>query len=352
MAVQVSEIGLLKDGRKVRRYTLTNANGTKASFTDLGAIWLTMEVKDKNGVVRDVILGNDDPETLYRNPGHMGEAVGRNANRIAKASFTLNGKEYPLTVNDGGENNLHSGTDYWRMRTWEAEYDNAGLGSYVMFSLHSPDGDQGFPGNADVSVTYTLSDDDALSIHYQAVADQDTVFNMTNHAYFNLNGHDSGDATNQIVWINADYYTPANSISIPYGSIDQVQGTPMDFTTAKPICRDIAQGFDQLKFGCGYDHNFVLNDFDGNERLVATAFAEESGIRMSVYTDLEGMQFYTGNHLTEDVPGKNGVRYCARSGYCFETQHYPDNLHKENWPSSIVKAGDSYDTTTVYKFEH
>lgn len=351
MAVKESVLGKLQDGTEVKRYTLTNGNGTEASFTDLGAIWLTMLVKDKEGNKRDVVLGVDNVEMLLRNPGHMGEPIGRNANRIGGASFEINGMTYELQKNDIGVNSLHSGPDYWRTRVWDAEYDNAGLGSYVMFSLISPDGDQGFPGEARVSVTYTLAEDDSLSIRYTGTADQDTVFNMTNHAYFNLDGYDSGDAMDQIVWINADRFTPANKDSIPYGDMASVQGTPMDFTTPKPIKRDIGTEFDQLKFAGGFDHNWVLNDFDGSVRLAATAFSEKSGIKMSVYTDLEGMQFYTTNSMATDFEGKGGVHFGPRHGYCFETQHYPDCLHKADWPTSIVKVGEEYDTTTIYKWE-
>ena len=351
MSVKESLLGTLPDGREVKRYTLTNQHGTEASFTNLGGIWLTMLVQDRDGKRRDVVLGVDKVELLLQNPGHMGEPVGRNANRIGQAGFDLNGKHYTLTANDAGVNNLHSGTDYWRTRIWDVAYDNAGLGSYVMFSLHSPDGDQGFPGNADVAVTYTLTEDDALEIHYQATADQDTVFNMTNHAYFNLNGYDSGDAMQQRVWIHADQYTPASEISIPYGRIESVAGTPMDFTTEKTIAEDIDADFDQLQFAHGYDHNYVLGDYDGDVRLVASAYAKESGIQMSVFTDLEGMQFYTANFMSNDFAGKGGVHFGPRQAYCFETQHYPDCLHQPSWPTSIVKAGDSYDTRTIYKWE-
>ncbi len=351
MAIRESVLGMLPDGREVKRYTLINQHGTEASFTNLGAVWLTMCIKDRNGNMRDIVLAADQPELLLRNPGHMGEPVGRNANRIGQAGFELNGRHYPLAANDKDVNNLHSGPDYWRTRIWDADYAEAGLGSYVLFSLHSPDGDQGFPGNAEVAVTYTLTEDDALEIHYQAAADQDTVFNMTNHAYFNLNGFDSGDAMDQRVFINADYYTPADEVSIPYGRIDAVAGTPMDFTKEKPIHQDIDADFEQLRLAGGYDHNWVLRNQDGDVRLAASAYAEESGIRMNVYTDLEGMQFYTANFLASDFAGKNGVHFGKRHGYCFETQHYPDCLHKPDWPSSIVRAGESYDTRTIFRWE-
>ncbi len=349
MSVKVNELGKLPTGETVSCYTLKNGNGTEASFTNLGGILMSMLVKDRDGNFRDVVLGHDTVETLFTNAGHMGEPVGRNANRIGTASFEINGKTYQLAKNDHERNSLHSGPDYWRTRVWTAEYADAGLGSYVMFSLVSPDGDQGFPGNAHVSVTYTLSEDDALSIHYLANADMDTVFNMTNHAYFNLNGEGSGDVLDHLVWINASHYTPADRESIPYGTIDAVEGTPMDFTSPKRIGQDIGQEFDQLSFAGGYDHNFVLDQYDGTVRLQATAQSQSSGIKLSLYTDLPGMQFYTANGLS-DAHGKLGHVYGNRSGFCMETQYYPDCLHEKTWPSSIVKAGTDYDTTTVFAF--
>ncbi len=349
MSVQESAMGTLKDGRKVRRFTLRNANGAEASFTDLGAIWLTMLVPDKTGSMRDVVLGQEDPQELLTNPGHMGEPVGRNANRIGGAAFKLNGHTYALARNDH-ENNLHSGPDYYRNRLWDAEYADAGLGSYVMFSLHSPDGDQGFPGNAEISVTYTLSEDNALSIHYKAVADADTVFNFTNHAYFNLNGHESGNAMDQYLWLNADCFTPASDKSIPTGEIRSVAGTPMDFRRPKKFSQEIDAAFDQLQYAGGYDHNWCLNDYTGESRLSAYAYAEESGIKMEVYTDLEGVQVYTANSMPDDAPAKKHAKYGRRCGFCLETQHYPDCLNKPQFHTSAVKAGEDYDSETVFKF--
>lgn len=350
MSVTKSQIGQLPDGRVVDRYTLKNANGVEASFTNLGAIWLTMLVPDKNGTKRDVVLGFDTPEGILADPGHMGAPVGRNANRIAGGLCTIGGKTCQLAQNNG-PNNLHSGPDLYRTRLWDVEYDNAGLGSYVIFSLDSPDGDQGYPGNAHISVTYTLSDDNALELNYKMVCDQDTIANFTNHAYFNLDGHQSGSIGEQMVWINADSMTAADEVSIPTGEIRPVEGTPMDFREGRRIGEDIDADYDQLKMAGGYDHNWCLNDFDGDVRLVARAYSETSGIAMEVYTDLEGMQFYTGNFLKDEPAGKDGVRYQPRGGYCFETQHYPDAVNKPAFPSPILKAGEEMDTTTIYKFE-
>ncbi len=350
MAVKSASMGKLEDGREVKVYTLTNAKGTEAAFLDFGAIWYSMLVKDKDGKQRDMLLGSGDLKILPKNPGHMGEVVGRNANRIGGAIFTLNGKTYSLAVNDNNANNLHSGPDYWRLRSWQAETGESEQGSYVRFSLHSPDGDQGYPGNADVTVTYTLSAEDAVHIHYEGSADQDTVFNLTNHAYFNVAGQDSGSVLDHLVWLNADSFTPADALSIPTGEIRPVEGTPMDFRTAKPVGQDIGADFDQLNYAKGYDHNWCLNDADGSVRLVGSVYAEESGIKMEIYTDLEGVQFYTANYLEEPGVGKGGRDYHIRDAYCFETQHYPDAVNKPDFPTPFVKAGEKYETETIYRF--
>ena len=340
------------NGMDLVKYTLTNANGTIAEFLNPGGIWYSFKFKGKDGGVRDVLLGADIRHFSEGNPCHMGEIVGRNANRIGNASFELDGRLYRLAVNDN-KNNLHSGPDFWVKRFWTAETGNSGLGSYVMFSLSSPDMDQGFPGNAEVSVTYTLTEDDALMIHYRAVADKDTVFNMTNHAYFNLNGEGSGDVLGHYVQIDADAYTPTDAESIPTGEIRDVTGTAFDFRTLKTIGQDIGADDEQLHFVGGYDHNFCLNEREdsrnGDLRRVAEAFAPESGIRMEIFTDLEGMQMYTANNM--NVPaGKNGSKYSAHSAVCFETQHFPDCLNKKNFKTAVVRAGETYETKTSYRF--
>ncbi len=348
MSYAKTELGTLEDGKIVYRYTLKNQQGVSASFTDLGAIWLTMEVPDREGALADVVLGADQVSVLLQNPGHMGEPVGRNANRIGGASFTLNGKTYPLGVNNGA-NNLHSGPDYYRTRVWDAEVEETGLGTRIAFSLTSPDGDQGFPGNAQITVSYTLTDDNSLKIDYHMVSDADTVANMTNHAYFNLAGHDSGCAMDQKVWIDADHFTPTDAGSIPTGELAAVKGTPMDFTEMKTLSLEIDAEFEQLQFAGGYDHNWALNHPAGEVALSAKAYDEKSGRTMEVYTDLPGVQLYTGNGMDTDQ-GKGGASYKKRSGYCFETQYFPDAVNKPQFASPILKAGEEYQTTTIYKF--
>ena len=346
---QKTPFGTLADGSEVSQYTLINHQGASASFVDLGGTWTGMIVPDKNGTMADVLLGHDTVEGCLVDGGHLGEIVGRNANRIGGAKFTLNGVTYELVVNNG-PNNLHSGPDFYRDRIWAAKVTEAEQETSIAFSLESPDGDQGYPGNLSITVTYTLTDENELKIHYEATGDQDTICNFTNHAYFNLAGHDSGDAMDQLAWIDADTITAADEVSIPTGELRSVKGTPMDFTEKKVIGKDINQEYDQLTYGGGYDHNWVLNHAPGELALSAKAWDEKSGRTMEVYTDLPGIQFYTANFLGSKVLAKGGVSYGPRQAYCFETQYFPDAINKPQFPSPILRKGEKYDTTTIYKF--
>lgn len=349
MAYKKEQWGVMPSGEAVFLYTLMNENGVSASFTDLGGTWVSMVVFDRDGKATDVVLGYDSVADYLENPPHFGALVGRNANRIGGARFTLNGKEYRLAANDG-ENNLHSAPDLYHDRLWEAETEETDLGTTIHFSLFSPDGDQGYPGNADITVSYTLTADDSLVIDYHMVSDADTVANFTNHSYFNLDGQDGGYAMGQRVWIDADAFTVADAASIPTGEIVTVKGTPMDFTVMKPIEKDLQADYEPLILGKGYDHNWVLNHAPGELALSAAAESDKTGIRMEVYTDLPGMQFYTGNFLGAGPKGKNGMEYRARYGYCFETQYYPNAVNIPEFPSPVLKAGEEYRTKTVYHF--
>lgn len=341
--------GHMPDGREVHLFTLTNENNVSAAFTDLGAVWVSMNVPDREGKLTDVVLGYDTVEGYLLNPPHFGAPIGRNANRIANGRFTLNGKEYELEVNNG-PNNLHSGTGLYHKRLWEGEAEEGDIGPRVSFSLSSPDGDQGFPGNADITITYTLTADNSLQISYHMVSDADTVANFTNHSYFNLDGHDKGYALKQRVWIDADTYTKADQYSIPTGEVVPVEGTPMDFTIMKPIELYLDTDYEALVFGNGYDHNWILNHPPGEVSLCGAAESYETGIHMDVYTDLPGMQFYTANSLKGEPAGKNGAVYGPRCCYCFETQYYPNAVNMPDFPSPVLKAGEEYETTTIYKF--
>ena len=350
MAYKKELWGNMPDGREVYLYTLVNRNGVSASFTNLGAVWVNMNVPDRDGNVVDVVLGFDSADEYLINPPHFGAPIGRNANRIAGAKFTINGKDYKLEPNNG-PNNLHSGPNLYQSRLWDSEAEENDLGTSVSFSLFSPDGDQGFPGNANITITYTLTPDNSLDISYHMICDADTVANFTNHSYFNLDGHDGKDTLKQRVWIDADTYTRADEGSIPTGEFTPVKGTPMDFTVMKPIEQDIHEDYEALVFGGGYDHNWVLNHPQGEVSLCAASESDKTGIRMEVYTDLPGIQFYTANFL-KNMTGKGGAVYEKRCCYCFETQYYPDSVNKPEFQSPVLKAGEEYKTTTIYKFSN
>lgn len=332
-------------GEAATLYTFENKNGMIMEVSDFGATLYALLVPDKDGNLCDVVLGYDNPEG-YEGPSgtFFGATVGRNANRIGNASYALNGKTYELDKNDGN-NNLHSGLDFYSFRIWDVKNTTE---NSITFSLHSPDGDQGYPGALDVDVTYTLSDDNTLQIKYHGIPDADTIVNMTNHSYFNLNGHASGDVLKHTLWVDADHYTRANAESIPTGEITPVDGTPMDFRVKKEVGRDIDADYEAVIFGKGYDHNWCLNN-NGTFAKVAEINADVSGITMEVYTDLPGVQIYSGNFLVEEL-GKQGVVYKKRQGICFETQYYPDAINHDNFEGPVCKAGEVYKTTTCYKF--
>ena len=349
MAIEKNSFGKMPDGTEVYKYTLTNKNGVSASFITLGGVWVSMVVPDKDGSMADVVLGYDDLDSYRRNPAHFGAPIGRNANRIGGAVITIDGKDYKLEANNG-PNNLHSGPDLYHDRVWDCAASETEAGSRLDFYLESPDGDQGYPGNARITVSYTLTDEDSLVLDYHMVCDKDTVANFTNHSYFNLAGHDSGDVMKQEVWLNASRYTPADEVSIPTGEIAPVAGTPMDFTEMKAIGRDIGADFEALVFGKGYDHNWVLDKEEGELALAAKAMDPASGRVLECYTDLPGIQFYTAIFLQDGMPGKGNARYDYRHAFCFETQYFPDAVHKPQFPSPLLKAGDEYRTRTIYQF--
>ena len=338
------EFGTTKKGEKASCYILKNKNGMEAVVSDYGAALLKLLVPDKNGKLCDVVLGYETLEDYENGGDSIGATVGRVANRIGTGEFELNGTVYSLTKNDNGKNTLHGGCDFYNKRMWNAKNEDD---QQVTFTLTSPDGDQGFPVELKIEVTYTVTDDNELKIHYHAVPDKDTIVNLTNHSYFNLPGHASGSALDEEVWINADMFTEADEESIPTGIFVPVEGTPMDFRNAKTVEKEIGGDYIALRYGNGYDHNWVLNG--EGFRKVAAAYSEKTGIKMEVSTDLPGMQFYSGNFLVE-TKGKDGAVYDKGHGICFETQYFPDAIHKDNFKSPVVRAGESYETTTIYKF--
>ena len=350
MGITKRSFGKSQDGQDVFLYEITNKNQLTLTVSDFGATWVHMLVPDREGNRRDVVLGYDSAEGYYVNPGHFGAVVGRNGNRIGNARVEINGTEYQLPVNDN-KNNLHSGPDWYRTRVWDVKEINEEKNS-VTFGLFSPDGDQGFPGNFSVTVTYELTEENEVMLHYQGSADADTIVNMTNHSYFNLAGEDAGAEAmlNHVVQIHAPEYTPVlDAEAIPTGEIAPVKGTPMDFTEPKTIGQDVEAEFDQLIFGGGDDHNYALSREKGEVKEAAKAVCKESGIVMEVFTDLPGMQFYIGNFIDHEK-GKGGHFYEKRSGFCMETQYYPDACNQENFQSSVLKKDEVYDTVTIYKF--
>lgn len=349
MSVVKSDFGVTKDGAQVSLYTLTNSKGMVVKVSDFGAVLVAVYVPDRNGVFQDVVLGYDTIEQYEVNKPSFGGVVGRHANRIAKAAFTLNGRTYLLEQNSG-HNNLHSGLSGYQRRLWVGEKKEDEKCSCVEFTLHSSDMDQGFPGNLEVRVCYTLTEENALKLSYRAVSDADTVINLTNHSYFNLAGHDSGDVLSHNVWIDADYFTEIDAEAIPTGAILPVFGTALDFRKKKPIGKDIESGDRAVILGNGFDHNWVLKTKEGKLSLVAGMEEEQSGRGMRVYTNLPGLQFYTGNFLDGNEIGKGGVRYIRRSGACFETQYFPDSVHHSNFQQAFWKAGECYQAETIFEF--
>jgi len=333
--------GIRKDGQQTWLYTITGGALT-AEISDHGATLVKLFVPDARGNVADVVLGFDTPDEYTESGAFFGATVGRNANRVGGATFKIGDKVCKLDANDNGVNTCHSGFSPYKDRLWQVvshEKDS------IRFRLESPNGDQGFPGNAVIDVTYTLEADNTLSICYDAVCDSDTVFNMTNHSYFNLAGHDKPEkAMSQTLCMPARFFTPDDPLSIPTGELRSVEGTPMDFREPKTIGRDICQDYDALNLQMGYDHNWEVFC-----NPCATLCDPESGRTMTVSTDCPGMQFYSGNFLKGEI-GKDGVSYIHRGGIALETQFFPDSVNHPEWKQPFVKAGEPYHSITKYRF--
>lgn len=345
MGIVKEKFGTTKCGRDVYAYTLSNANGMQAKMINFGAILVSLNVPDQNGVLADVVLGYDTLEGYYGNGSFFGATIGPSANRIAGACFEIDGQTYHLDANDG-ENNLHSHIEEgYHKRVWDVTEGT----DCITFTVEGADGEMGFPGNKKVSITYSLSEDNALKLSYHGSSDAKTILNLTNHTYFNLSGHKAGSIEDHLLQINASYYTPVAPGSIPTGKIAPVAGTPMDFTQRKPIGQDINASCEQLKIGQGYDHNFVIDDADGTLREIARAEDPKSGRAMKVFTDLPGVQFYAGNCIGKET-GKEGASYGPRMGFCLETQYYPDHIHHANFPQALFGPARDYASVTVYRF--
>lgn len=341
--------GKLKDGKEVSIFTLVNAKGCKARITNYGAKIVSIEVPDRNGKMADVTLGYNNAEGYEAGDHFFGAIVGRYANRIAKGKFTLDGTEYKLALNNGS-NTLHGGPTGFHSQIWNAEIVTTDNYPSLKLTYHSPDMQEGYPGNMDVIVIYTWTADNALKIEYEATSDKNTVCNLTNHVYFNLKGEGNGDILGHEVMINADAFTPVDSTLIPTGELRPVKGTPFNFLPAVAVGKRIGEKYDQLILGKGYDHNFVLKTKNSISVIAASAYEPVSGRMVEVYTTEPGIQFYTGNFLDGTQTGKAGKPYNFRNGLCFEAQKFPDSPNHPAFPSCVLKKGDKYNQTTIYKF--
>lgn len=349
MSIKKNYFGTLPDGTKVDIFTLTNSKKVSVDITNFGGIIVSIVVPDKNGNMADVALGYRKLEKYIENPGYIGALIGRHANRIEAAKFELNGKVYELAKNDGN-NHLHGGRIGFHNVTWNAETVTENGAEKLVLTHTSPDGEENYPGTLQVKVEYSLTEDNELVIDYKAVSDQDTVVNLTNHAYFNLAGHSSGDVLKHQIYINADSFTPVTNECIPTGEIRSVKGTVMDFTTLKTFTEGLNSSDEQIANGKGYDHNWVLNTKGNIEEVATELYDPDSGRLMQVFTTKPGIQFYSGNFLTEDLIGKENAVYSKRTGLCLETQYFPNAMKHRHFPSPILKANQQYHHTTIYKF--
>jgi len=345
--ISKDSFGKAADGSPVDIYTLTNTRGAEARIITYGGIVVSLKVPDRTGKFDDVVLGFDSMAGYDKNAGYLGALIGRYGNRIAKGKFKLNGVEYSLAVNNG-ENHLHGGVKGFDKVIWQAAPVSSKNGPALKLTYFSKDGEEGYPGNLRVTVIYTLTNNNELQIDYSATTDKTTIVNLTQHSYFNLAGSGSGDILQHQVMINADRFTPTDAGAIPTGELRNVSGTPMDFRKPTAIGARIDHDDEQLRFGSGYDHNWVLNKRAALS-LAATAYESTSGRLLTVLTTEPGLQFYTGNYL-DGATGKGGKPNLKRTGFCFEAQHYPDSPNKPAFPSVVLKPGTVYKQTTIYRF--
>jgi len=341
--------GKLPDGREAYVYTLKNPDGMTVTLTNYGATIISVLVPDRNGKFADVALGYDSLNGYEKGTVYFGGVVGRYANRIAGGKFTLDGKAYQVTINDG-QNCLHGGKIGFNKVLWTSEPRETSDGPSVEFTYVSKDGEEGFPGTVTVTATYTLTKDDGIEIDYAGKTDKTTILNVCNHSYFNLTGDPNKTILDHELMIDADQITPVDSNLIPIGKLESVAKTPFDFRKMTPIGARINEDNAQLKVCRGYDMNWVLNNYTEKVRRVAELYDPSSGRVLDVLTDQPGLQFYTGNFLNGTEVGKNGVKYQYRTGLALETQHYPDSPNEPTFPSVTLKPGQEYKTTTIYKF--
>ena len=338
---------VVENNQALKLYTLKNVNGVEVCITNFGARIVSIMVPDKNGEMQDVVLGFDNIEDYINVPSDFGATIGRYANRIGQGKITIDGKEIQLPQNNYGHC-LHGGPTGWQYKAFEANQTDD---KTIKLTIVSPDGDNNFPGNVTAHVTYTLTDDNAIDIKYEATTDQKTVINMTNHSYFNLDGNPSGSAMNHTLYLASDSITPVDDTFMTSGEMLAVAATPFDFNTPKAISQDVTN-FDneQIKFGKGFDHNWVLKTKGDINQVAAKLVSPVTGISLEVYTNEPGIQVYTGNFLDGTVKGKKGIVYQQRASVCLETQHYPDSPNKAHWPSVILEPGKTYQSHCIFKF--
>jgi aldose 1-epimerase len=344
--IEEQEWGRTPDGTVVKLFTLRNSNGLVARIATYGAIITELRVPDKSGTMTNVVIGADSLDAYLKGFPAAAAVIGRFANRISNARFSLDGVEFKLAANNG-PNHIHGGRRGFAQVVWHGQAQKTSAGAAaVKLSYLSKDGEEGYPGNLDVSVTYTLTDENELRLDYEAATDKATILNLTNHAYFNLAG--SGDALDHILWLSAERYTPADQQLIPTGEIASVKGTPLDFTTPTPIGARIEQLKPKIN---GYDHNFVLDNQSKALVRFARVIEPGSGRTMEVSTTEPGVQLYTGNHL-QNVVGTGGATFGRHGGFCLETQHYPDSINRPEFPSVVLRPDQAFKSTTIYKFSH
>ena len=344
-----SLFGTLSDGREVHLFTLKNTKGVEVGITNFGATVTSIIVPDKSGKMEDVVLGYDSLEGFVNDKSYLGVIVGRYGNRIGKGKFSIDGKNFQVTVNDG-ENHLHGGALGFHKVLWEAKAIESDSAPAVQLTYVSKDGEDGYPGTVTIKVTYTLTSGNELKMDYEGTTDKPTILNPTNHAYFNLTGNPTNTILEHQLQIDADSTTPVVKGLITTGEFASVTNTPFDFRTATAIGARINDNNEQLKLAGGYDHNWVLKNYDGKVRKVGELYEPKSGRLLIYYTDQPGLQFYSGNFLDGSIKGKKGISYQYRTGLCLEAQHYPDSPNKPQWPSVVLRPGETYKQTTVYKF--
>lgn len=339
-------LSVTQQGDSTALFVLNNNNGMEVCVTNFGARIVSVLVPDRDGIMRDVVLGFDNIKDYQNVKSDFGASIGRYANRINQGRITIDGETIQLPQNNYGHC-LHGGPNGWQYKVYKPVEVTR---NSISFSLFSPDGDENFPGNVNAKVSYTLTDDNAIRIQYSATADAKTVINMTNHSYFNLSGNPSNPAIDHVLYLNATNFTPVDSTFMTTGEIAVVEGTPMDFTTPKAIGQDIENPYQQLRNGKGYDHNWVLDTKGNVNELGAKLSCPSTGIAVEVYTNEPGIQIYTGNFLKGNIVGKNGVAYPCRASVCLETQHFPDSPNKPQWPSVLLEPGQKYYSECIYKF--